>query len=80
MVEAMSGLRIAQNVGVQGLSLWGNPVDDGTLHTFGVICTGTICALLNLTKYINQRLQTIGRDFFTKSAMLTTCSSDDPMS
>ena len=54
MVEGTSSLRIAQNVGVQGLSLWGNPVNDCSFHTFGVVCPGTIHTFLDLPEYINQ--------------------------
>ena len=53
VVEATSGLHIMRNVRVQGLSLLGDPVNDRSLHTFGVICPGTICTFLDLPEYIN---------------------------
>ena len=48
MVKATPGLDIARNVGGQRLAFRSNPVNDWTLHSFGVISPSTSGTFLNL--------------------------------
>ena len=48
MVETTPGHHVVRNVGDQGLSLWGDPVNDCNLHALGVICPSTSCVTLGL--------------------------------
>ena len=53
MMEPMTRLDIAWNMGVKALSLGCDPIYNGAFHSFCVVSTGTISTLLNLMGIVN---------------------------